>query len=110
MLWVILRWQSLQPLAEDTTVFLHLLAPSGQLVGQRDGYPLMGLSRPMAWRPGDIWRDVRLLRLPESLPAGEYTLNVGLYPVSGGPRLEATDPTGQRSPDDAVPITTVTVP
>ena len=109
-LWVVLRWQSLQPLSEDTTVFLHLLAPSGQLVCQRDGYPLMGLSRPTAWRPGDIWRDVRPLCLPESLPAGEYTVNVGLYPVSGGPRLEATDPMGRHFPDDAAPIATVILP
>lgn len=107
---VIFRWQSLQPLPEDATVFLHLLAPSGQLIGQRDGYPLMGLSRPIAWKPGDIWWDVRIIRLPKSLPAGEYTLKVGLYIVGGGPRLEAINPMGRRFPDDAVPVGTLALP
>jgi len=113
ILWVTLRWQSLQPLPEDTTVFLHFLSPSGQLVGQRDGYPVMGLSRLTAWQPGDIWKDIRPLFLPEGLSEGEYTLTVGLYRVgdpSGGPRLQAIGPDGQSFPDNAVPIARVTRP
>ncbi len=99
----ILRWQCLQPPTEDVTVFLHMMAPSGQIIGQRDGYPLM-VARPRDWQAGDIWRDVRLLRLPEGLPAGIYALIVGMYTREGGSRLPATDPAGHRFPDDAVPI------
>lgn len=95
-----LRWQLIAPLAEDTTVFLHVLDRSGQLVGQRDGYPLMGLSRPVAWHPGDIWQDLRRLRLPE----GEYRFLAGLYTTEGGRRLPAADPAGHHFPDDAVPL------
>ncbi|MCX7855680.1 MAG: hypothetical protein N2556_06865 [Anaerolineae bacterium] len=95
-----LHWQAVAPLTEDSTVFLHVLDRSGQLVGQRDGYPLMGLSRPLAWHPGDLWQDLRWLQLPE----GEYRFLVGLYTTEGGLRLPATDPTGHRFPDDAVPI------
>lgn len=95
-----LRWQSVVPPAEDATVFLHVLDHTGTLVAQRDGYPLMGLSRPVAWRPGDVWQDLRWLRLPE----GEYRFLVGLYTTEGGLRLPATDPVGRRFPDDAVPI------
>ncbi len=95
-----LHWQSVAPPTEDTTVFLHVLDATGRLVGQRDGYPLMGLSRPVAWRPGDRWQDLRWLRLPE----GEYWFLVGLYIVGEGTRLPATDPVGHRFPDDAVPI------
>jgi hypothetical protein len=111
ILWVTLRWQSLQPLPEDTTVFLHLLSPSGQLVGQRDGYPVMGLSRLTVWQPGDIWKDIRPLYLPEGLSEGEYTLTAGLYLVGdsgGGSRLRAIGPDGQSFPDNAVPIARVT--
>lgn len=101
-----LRWQLVAPLTEDTTVFLHVLDQSGQLVGQRDGYPLMGLSRPIAWHPGDIWQDLRRLRLPP----GEYRFLAGLYTTEGGQRLSATDPTGRRFPDDAVPLGGIHLP
>lgn len=101
-----LHWQAVAPLAEDTTVFLHVLDRAGQLVGQRDGYPLMGLSRPVAWRPGDLWQDLRWLQLPE----GEYRFLVGLYTTEGGLRLPATDPAGHRFPDDAVSLGEFTFP
>ncbi|MGC9084536.1 MAG: hypothetical protein ACP5ME_15350, partial [Anaerolineae bacterium] len=101
-----LLWQSVAPLTEDTTVFLHVLDASGQLAGQRDGYPLMGLSRPVAWHPGDLWQDLRWLRLP----AREYRFLVGLYTVEEGARLSAADPAGRRFPNDAVSIGTLTPP
>jgi len=106
---VTLRWQSLEPTREETTVFLHLVSDSGQLVAQRDGYPLMGLSRPVFWIPGDIWRDIRYL-WRSGIPGGTYTLKVGLYPVNGGPRLKAVDPFGTPIPDDAVPLATLVLP
>ncbi|MDW8068918.1 MAG: hypothetical protein RML46_08400 [Anaerolineae bacterium] len=100
MVRVELYWQAVTPVEEDMTVFLHVLDPSGRLVAQRDGYPLMGLSRPVAWRQGDIWQDLRWLRLPE----GGYQFLVGLYTVEGGMRIPATDPAGRRFPDNAVPL------
>ncbi len=106
---VMLRWQSLEPLEEEATVFLHLVSASGELVAQRDGYPLMGLSRPVFWVPGDIWRDVRYLWRSE-MPGGTYTLKVGLYPVNGGPRLKAVDPFGAPIPDDAFSLATLALP
>lgn len=102
---ITLWWQSVQPIPEDTTVFLHIFAPSGELVGQRDGYPLMGLSRPIAWQPGDIWQDVRVVRLPAGFPVDSCLPKVGLYRTSNSNvRLEAVDPAGQRFPENAVPI------
>ncbi|MBC7227579.1 MAG: hypothetical protein H5T61_10150 [Thermoflexales bacterium] len=100
LLRVALRWQAVTPPTEDITVFLHVVDASGALAGQRDGYPLMGLSRPVAWHPGDVWQDLRWLRLPE----GEYRFLIGLYTTGGGQRLPATDPAGQRFPDDAAPL------
>lgn len=104
--WVELHWQSVAVLSDDVTVFLHVVDDSGQLVAQRDGYPLMGLSRPVAWQPGDVWRDLRRLQLRE----GKYQLLVGLYTVEDGLRLPATDPLGRRFPDDAVPIVNASYP
>jgi hypothetical protein len=107
---VVLRWQSWEKLPQESTVFLHLFNSTGQLVAQADGYPLMNVSRPTWWRPGDQWRDVRVLQLPEGFRSGEYTIKIGLYPVTGGPRLSATNPAGQHFQDDAVPIAILTIP
>ncbi len=104
-----LRWQALQPLEKDVTIFLHQVDASDQLVRQRDGYPLMGLSYPLAWQPGDIWRDVRWLPKAAALE-GDTTLMAGLYPLDGSPRLEAVGPAQQRFPNNAVPVATVTFP
>ncbi len=105
-----LHWQCQAPISADCTVFLHLYDQSGKLVTQSDGYPLDGLSRPMSWRLGDAWRDVRQLSLPGNLPAGRYTVKIGFYDRASGARLPAVDPAGQRFTDDAVPIASLTLP
>jgi len=106
---VTLHWQCWKELGLDTTVFLHLYDGSGRLVAQADGYPLLGSARFTSWKQGDVWRDVRYLALPDRLAPGAYTVEVGLYPAGGGPRLVATDPTGRRLQDDAVPVATVAI-
>jgi hypothetical protein len=53
--------------------------------------------------------DVRALDL-SGLPAGSYTVVVGLYNRKTGERYPATDATGHRLPNDAVPAGTLTVP
>lgn len=96
-----LYWQCRERLDQEITVFLHLYDVEGRLVSQADGYPVMGTSRPVSWRPGDLWRDVRILSLPAT---GHHMIRVGLYTVSDGTRLRATTLDGERFPDDAVPI------
>jgi hypothetical protein len=104
-----LYWQCWADLEQETTVFLHLYDEENKLVAQSDGYPVMGTSRPVAWRPGDVWRDVRVTHLPDDLLAGRYVLKAGLYPVLGGPRLNAVGPAGEGFADEAVPIATLTL-
>ncbi len=103
---VTLRWQSWRPLDDDVTVFLHLYDWNGELSTQADGYPVMDTSRPRSWQAGDIWRDERVLSVGD-LPAGEYTIKVGLYRVADGSRLSAVDSARQPIPDDAVSVGTV---
>lgn len=104
VLYVELLWQCWRPVVQDTTVFLHVYDAAGRLVAQADGYPLMGAARLTAWEVGDEWRDVRVVRLPEGLGAGEYVVKAGLYPAGGGARLPATGQRGERFADEAVPI------
>jgi hypothetical protein len=107
---VTLRWQSWAPPAQETTTFLHLHDPAGDLVAQTDGWPVGNVARLSAWKPGDVWRDTRVVPLPAGLKPGRYVLRVGAYPMAGGPRLPAFTPAGARVDNDSAPIGEVELP
>jgi hypothetical protein len=89
-----LRWQSLRPVDYDYQVFVHLLNAADEKLAQRDGQPVQWLRPTSTWHPGEDINDRYGLLLPPDLPAGGYTIAVGLYdpvsgqrlPVSAGPR------------------------
>jgi hypothetical protein len=79
-----LLWQSLQPVTTDYHVFVHLLDAQGDKLLQRDGQPVQWMRPTSTWQSGEEIVDHYGLLLPTTLPAGRYTLAVGLYdPVSG---------------------------
>lgn len=51
------------------------------------------------WARGEEVRDRRTLALPPGLPAGSYTLAVGLYRLDTLERLPAVDAAGRPLPD-----------
>jgi len=78
----------------DMTCFLHIYDESGQLVGQADGYPLLGLYPAWLWEEGEIVRDLRVVSLPAGPPPGELLIGAGVYEVGSGERVPATDAEG----------------
>jgi hypothetical protein len=107
-----LYWQALQPLAENYTVFVHMLTGedgAGQLVAQRDNPPVRGTRPTLTWEPGAVVVDPYDLPIPEDTPPGEYVLTVGLYPWPDLSRLPVRDGEGALLPDDRVVLTTVRV-
>ncbi|GAB4439665.1 MAG: hypothetical protein Kow0031_21560 [Anaerolineae bacterium] len=50
-------------------------------------YPATGLLPTRLWPPGNVVRETITVRLPNSLPAGNYSIALGLYDESGGERL-----------------------
>jgi hypothetical protein len=81
-----LTWQAVQPIAEDYTVFVHVLTPSDAKAAQRDSHPCDGECPTDSWLPGEIIVDRHELTLaPEALP-GPYRLAVGLYLLHTGER------------------------
>jgi hypothetical protein len=88
-----LYWRAVGALAQNYTIFVHLMTESGQLVAQADAQPRSGAYPTSAWTPGDVIPDTHTLALPASLPPGEYALRVGLYAAPDGPRL-ALKPSG----------------
>jgi hypothetical protein len=84
---LILFWEALEPVAQDYTVFTHLLAPDGSVAAQRDNPPAGGLRPTSGWRPGEVVTDSYVLELPAGLSPGDYTLQTGLYDPATGTRL-----------------------
>jgi hypothetical protein len=81
-----LTWQAVEPVAQDYTVFIHLLAPDGSKVAQRDARPCDGECPTNTWQPGELVLDrYQLEWVPKGVP-GPYRLAIGLYLLETGER------------------------
>jgi hypothetical protein len=107
---VTLQWHSLRKFDQEVRTYVHLQTDSGELIAQEDGLPLMGLSSPIYWLPGDQWRDMRVVVLPGGIKPGRYIVRVGVYPASGGARIPAIDSTGKRFENDSATVGEFIVP
>jgi hypothetical protein len=86
-----LFWQPLTTLPVDYTTFLHLRNRDGTTVAQRDRQPLDGAYPTSYWQAGETIIDPMTLPLPDTLPAGSYTLVAGLYQLETMERLPVTN-------------------
>ncbi len=99
---VTLYWQALQPMDISYTVFLHLLGPENQIVGQKDGLPQNGTYPTSAWQPGEVVVDQRTFTVDPSAPLVTHTLEAGMYRLETLRRLPVIDASGQPMPDDRI--------
>lgn len=74
-----LYWQALRPMAEDYTIFVHLLGPDGALLAQHDAPPLGGVYPTSRWVAGDVFTQRVSLTIPPDARAGKYELLAGMY-------------------------------
>ncbi|WP_238613390.1 glycosyltransferase family 39 protein [Candidatus Oscillochloris fontis] len=75
-----LFWDVTSQPSEDFSFFLHLCQDcSAPPVAGDDGQPLAGYLPTSTWLPGKPARDDRTIALPADLPAGRYTLLLGIY-------------------------------
>ena len=103
-----LTWRAQTPARGRYTAFLHLLAPDGTLVAQRDQEPLQGAYPTDGWLADYPVRDSYALTLPAALPAGDYRLLVGLYDPASQQRLPLLRQ-GEVA-GDAYPLATIHIP
>lgn len=95
ILYLQLHWLVETTPTVDWTVFVHLLAGDDQgnpvIVAGHDSQPGAGSLPTLRWQPG--WRilDEYQLALPGELPAGRYTIEIGLYGADER-RLPTTEP------------------
>jgi hypothetical protein len=99
---VTLRWKADEPISENYHVFVHLLDSQGSLVAQHDGPPANGAHPTWTWQGGETIQDEHTVILDQDLPAGRYSLSVGMYDILTGVRLPAFNSGGERLPDDRV--------
>jgi hypothetical protein len=84
---VTLDWQAQQAIADDYTVFVHLIGPDGLVHGQVDAWPQMGTLATSRWQPGQRLSDPYLIAIPTDAPPGPYQVEVGLYLLATLERL-----------------------
>jgi hypothetical protein len=101
-------WQVEQPFTADYFIFVHVLNAAGQKVAQRDAPPWQGRFPTSSWRVGTLIVDLNDLPLPADLPAGDYTLVVGMFdPATGAHPPTQVD--GRPVSDSATPIGVIRV-
>jgi len=103
-----LYWEGLTKMAEDYTVFVHLVDGDGGTAAQHDSQPLEGFYPTSFWDTREIVRDEVSVSVGPSVPAGEYELVAGLYLLTTGERLPVLDEDGQ-AVGDTVSLGVITV-
>ncbi|MFN8471760.1 MAG: 6-pyruvoyl-tetrahydropterin synthase-related protein [Anaerolineae bacterium] len=78
-LFVDLTWLTERSLAQNYVTSIRLLGAEGKQIVGVDQPPGYGFFPTISWQPGQPVYDRRQLNLPESLPPGEYQLEVILY-------------------------------
>jgi 4-amino-4-deoxy-L-arabinose transferase-like glycosyltransferase len=90
-----LYFRSLDPVEESFTVFTHLLGPvrpgtDSPVWSGWDQEPGKASYPTSAWQPGEVVVDEYALTIPSDAPAGEYSLEVGLYQLQTMERLSVS--------------------
>jgi hypothetical protein len=67
------------PTVDRWKVFTHLLDSSSLVVAQRDAEPADNLRPTTSWKQGEQIEDNYGIAIPATLPAGSYTLEIGMY-------------------------------
>jgi len=104
-----LVWQAVTPVSQDYTVALFLMSAEGQLVAQRDSFPVNAFEQTSTWAPGLSIRDNHGIALPDHLAPGRYHLWLAVYWWQAPEqRLPVTNAQGDSLGDHAV-LATITI-
>lgn len=97
-----LHWHVTGELAQDYTVFVHLVDDQEGMVGQGDAPPLNGDYPTSFWGVGENLVDEYHLHVREDAAPGSYRLFVGFYDPTTGQRLPLSDSEGNLKGDRAL--------
>jgi hypothetical protein len=104
---VTLYWRAQQEMDINFQVFVHLLDASGVPVSQSDKLN-PGDFPTRRWPTDKYVRDLHILSIPETLPAGRYVLSTGMWVQDEGWRLPVLNAAGEQT-GDSIRLTEITV-
>lgn len=104
-----LYWRAESAPARSYKVFVHLSGANGELYAQDDSVPVHWQRPTSSWAAGEIIIDEHELTIPPTLPAGSYTLALGMYDAETLQRLLLCDADGQARPDNQLVFTEVQI-
>lgn len=84
-----LFWRADERPPEDYTVFVHLLGADNTVWATDDAYP--AATPTTALWAGQVIADRHRLQVPDNMPPGWYSVEVGLYRLDTGERLSLPD-------------------
>lgn len=102
-----LYWQASAPIPERYKITVQLqgqefnATSNNFLWGQQDAEPANGLSPTTSWPSGSLLADAYALPVATEAPPGNYTLQVGVYGLIDGTRLEVFNAAGELLGDAA---------
>lgn len=82
-----LTWRALTDMTTDYTVFTHLQASDGLMLGQQDRQPVGGSYPTSLWARGEVVTDVYDIPVRADAETGDHWLKVGMYIAETGTRL-----------------------
>ncbi len=94
---ITLHWQAIGAVADDYTVFVHLLGPDGAILAQGDAPPLDGFYPTSFWDPGERVIDQHLVPVEDVIIPEGARIALGMYLPQTGERLPAV---GEFSSED----------
>ncbi len=89
---IITYWRADGPVPPDVRIFTHLLSDPAALVAQNQAINVSASTL----HNRDVFIQVNYIVLPESVPAGDYVISIGLYRSESGERLPVYDGENER--------------
>ncbi|MCJ7739092.1 MAG: glycosyltransferase family 39 protein [Anaerolineae bacterium] len=86
-----LYWRTLSEMAEDYTVFTHIVGPDGSMSGQQDNAPAGGTYPTSLWVAREVVTDRYDIEIREEATTGMQRVEVGMYVAENGIRLPVKD-------------------
>jgi hypothetical protein len=97
-----LYWQAMTRMEESYTVFVHLLDKNEMIGGQWDSVPGGGLLPTTSWLEGEVIADEYEVPIRPGAPPGHYVIEIGMYDVYTGERLQVRDESGKQVEGDRI--------
>src|SRR5581483_1853998 len=90
-----LLWRVNRAIDVDNAIFIHLLDAQNNVIANYDVIPGLGAYPTWLWKPNEVLATHHLLHIPNRAKPGRYTLEIGLYNVLDGERMDRVNDKGE---------------